>query len=88
MKNKGSYYTSVSSDIPYSGCLFTYVCALYRCTVCVLAKITGHSFIHEQEPTSDFKALRGAPFLNSSHSRVRAVDALRSATNLTAPREP
>lgn len=56
--------------------------------VCVLAEITGRSFIHEREPTSDFKASRGAPFLNSSHSRVRAVDALRSPTNLTAPREP
>lgn len=43
-----------------------------------LAEIAGPSFIHEQEPASAFKASRGAPFLNSSHSRVRAVDALRS----------
>ena len=31
---------------------------------------------------------RRAPFLNSSHGRVRAVDALRSPANLTAPSEP
>ncbi|KAM6915894.1 WD repeat-containing and planar cell polarity effector protein fritz homolog [Xenentodon cancila] len=67
-----------------NGSLCTCVRAVYVC----VGRDYGRSFIHEQEPTSDFKASRRAPFLNSSHSHVRAVDALRSPTNLTAPHEP